>query len=101
MTTTLVVLLVGGTVATLGLLAWALVAATDRLRATVDQLLGVRSAVEPRLRRLQDEADRASAHVARIRATPLRVAGPDETDQEPGADHRRRTSGTHDHDPPR
>ena len=78
MTTTLVIVLVGGTIVTLGLLAWALVAATDRLRATVDHLLGVRAAVEPRLRELQEGAERASAHAARIRATPLRAPRSDE-----------------------
>lgn len=78
MTTALVIVLVAGTIVTLGLLAWALVAATDRLRATVDHLLSVRASVEPRLRQLQAEAERASAHAARIRATPLRVDRTDE-----------------------
>ena len=72
MTTLLVVVLVGGTVVTLGLLAWALVAATDRLRSTVDRLLAVRSAVEPQLDELRTEAERARAHAERIRRTPLR-----------------------------
>lgn len=72
MTTTLVIVLVVGTIATLALLAWALVAATDRLRATVDRLLAVGGAVEPHLHELREEAARASAHAERIRATPLR-----------------------------
>lgn len=71
-TTLLVVLLVGMTVATLAVLAWALVAATDRLRVTVDRLLAVRGAVEPQLEELRTEAERARAHAERIRATPLR-----------------------------
>ncbi len=74
-TTLLVVLLVGMTVATLAVLAWALVAATDRLRATVDRLRAVRGAVEPHLEELRTEAERARAHAERIRSTPLR---PDE-----------------------
>lgn len=72
MTTLLVVLLVGMTVATLAVLAWALVAATDRLRSTVDRLLAVRGAVEPHLEELREEAERARDHAERIRATPLR-----------------------------
>ena len=72
MTTALIVVLVLGTVATLAVLAWALVAATDRLRATVDRLLAVRGAVEPHLEELRTEADRARAHAERIRATQLR-----------------------------
>ncbi len=71
-TTLLVVLLVGMTVATLAVLAWALVAATDRLRATVDRLLAVRGAVEPQLEELRQETERARTHAERIRATPLR-----------------------------
>lgn len=72
MTTLLVVVLVGMTVATLAALAWALVAATDRLRVTVERLLAVRGAVEPHLEELRTEAERARAHAERIRATPLR-----------------------------
>ena len=72
MTTTLVVVLVLGTVLTLALLAWALVLATDRLRATVDRLLAVRGVVEPGLAQLRDEAARARSHAERLRATPLR-----------------------------
>lgn len=72
MTTALVVALVLGTVLTLALLAWALVAATDRLRATVDRLLAVRGAVEPHLEELRTEAARARAHAERIRTTRLR-----------------------------
>jgi len=73
-TTLLVVLLVGLTIATLVVLAVALVAATDRLRTTVDRLLGVRGAVEPQLDALREDAERARAHAERIRATPLRPA---------------------------
>lgn len=73
MTTLLVILLVGGTVVTLAVLAWALVAATDRLRATVERLLALRGAVEPLLTELQAEADRARTHAERIRSTPLRA----------------------------
>ncbi len=72
MTTLLVVVLVLGTVATLVVLAWALVSATDRLRATVDRLLAVRGAVEPHLEQLRTEAARARAHAERIQTTPLR-----------------------------
>lgn len=75
MTTLLVVVLVGMTVLTLGVLAWSLVAATDRLRATVDQLLAVRGAVAPRLDELRAEAERARAHADRIRSTPVRGGG--------------------------
>lgn len=71
-TTLLVVLLVGMTVATLAVLAWALVTATDRLRVTVDRLLAVRGAVEPHLEELRTEAERARAHAEEIRSTPLR-----------------------------
>lgn len=81
MTTLLVVVLVVGTVVTLGVLAWALVAATDRLRATVDRLLAVRGAVEPHLDELRREAERAREHAERIRATPMRPAA--EGDQAP------------------
>lgn len=77
MTTALVVVLVLGTVMTLGVLAWALVAATDRLRVTVDRLLAVRGAVEPELDSLRAEAERARAHAERIRSTPLRRGGAD------------------------
>lgn len=80
MTTLLVVVLVGMTVLTLAVLAWALVAATDRLRATVDRLLAVRGAVEPHLDELRTEADRARRHAERIHATPLRRGGPDTAD---------------------
>lgn len=72
MTTLLVVLLVGGTVATLAVLAVALVLATDRLRATVERVLAVRDVVEPELTRLRTEAARARTHAERLRATPLR-----------------------------
>lgn len=77
MTTTLVVVLVLGTVAALALLAWTLVVATDRLRATVDRLLALRDAVEPQVEELRTEAARAQAHAERIRATPLRPPSSD------------------------
>lgn len=80
MTTALVAVLVLGTVVTLALLAWALVAATDRLRVTVDRLLAVRGEVEPHLEELRAEADRARAHAERIRTTPLRLGDGQTTD---------------------
>lgn len=68
-----VVLLVLGTLGAVVLLAVTLVLATDRLRATVDRLVAVRDVVGPALDELRTEAERARAHVDRIRSTPLRA----------------------------
>lgn len=64
-----IVLLLAGSILTLVVLAVVLVVATDRLRATVDNMLAVRGRVEPALRTLEAEAARARAGVKRIRGS--------------------------------
>ncbi|MFT5564468.1 MAG: hypothetical protein ACI970_001195 [Myxococcota bacterium] len=69
-----IVLLFVGSLITLVVLAFVLVRATDRLRATVDQVLAAHQQLQPALAELQRDAVAARVYAARLQASVGRQA---------------------------